>query len=144
MQSIKYITKYKSAFNGAIYSLDSTYELNFALYLDDLYKKGIIVGWVKNTTKFQFSKKVAFKTKNGEKRHASFIPDFLVFFADGSYKIIETKGWIDSDRNTLLLRQSKADYAMLNFEVLGRKELRALQNKLKADHALPNGWISVK
>ena len=44
-QAIK--SKFVSKFCGNSYTLDSQYELNFAIYLDMLFEKGEIMGWVK-------------------------------------------------------------------------------------------------
>ena len=94
-RSIK--TKYTSKFCGNSYTLDSGYELNFAIWLDMLYEKGLIKGWIKNTTRFAMSKPVKFKRNYGKDEHEQthYVPDFIVFNSDGSYKIIEIKGWLN-------------------------------------------------
>lgn len=139
--------KYKSAFNGQISYLDSSYEINYAIYLDELLKDKKIVGWVKNTTKFALNKPAKYHTSKGEiKEQFGVIPDFIVFMPSGKYKIVETKGWVDSDKNSSILARAKESFKNLNYEVISKPEIIKIQKSLKLKYggALPFGWIVIK
>lgn len=69
--------------DGKSISFDSSYEANFARFLQYLKEKGEIVAFVKNTTKFPFSETVDLSKvcKTGTIQR-SYTPDFLVFYPD--------------------------------------------------------------
>lgn len=140
-------SKFVSKFCGNSYTLDSQYELNFAIYLDMLFERGEIMGWVKNTTRFALSEVVRYKKNFGkdtaEQKH--YIPDFIVFNKDGSYKIIEIKGW-QNEKNTAIKAQVLKDFANLNYEFLGRDEILALQKQILKENkgSLPFGWAKIR
>lgn len=83
-----------------------------------------------------------FGKDTAEQKH--YIPDFIVFNKDGSYKIVEIKGW-QNEKNTAVKDQVLKDFANLNYEYLGRDEILALQKRiLKENKALPFGWAKIR
>lgn len=128
----KYVTELNQ-----VCSLDSNYEYNYALFLDYLYTNGDIKGWVRNTTKFAFSKPVTYA--NG-KVVSSYRPDFIVFGDDGTYEIHEVKGWMN-DRSKLSMQQFKKDYPYLKLKVIYKDDMLALQSEYESKLW---GWENVR
>lgn len=127
--------KYINSLNQ-ICSLDSNYEYNYALYLDHLYDTGKIAGWIRNTTKFGFSKEVEVRGK----KQMSYRPDFIVFGLDGTYEIHEVKGWMN-ERSTAVCTQFQEDYKGLTLRIIGKDEILSLQRNY-ADKLF--GWVSIR
>lgn len=77
----------------------SRWEANYARYLEWLKVRGEIVDWVHEPETFWFE-----AIKRGVR---SYLPDFRVFENDGSSKLHEVKGWMDSRSKTTLRRMAK-------------------------------------
>lgn len=77
----------------------STWEANYARYLNWLKKIGEIIDWKFEPDTFEF---VPIKKGN-----RFYTPDFKIFNKDGSYEYHEVKGWMDSDSATKLKRMNK-------------------------------------
>jgi hypothetical protein len=76
----------------------STWEANYARYLNFLKSQGQIKDW-------QYEAKVfTFPVKRGTTEYR---PDFLVTYADGSQEFHETKGYMDQRSQTQLKRMAK-------------------------------------
>lgn len=127
--------KYISALNQ-ICCLDSNYEYNYALYLDHLYQKGTIAGWVRNQTKFGFSKEVEARGK----KQQSCIPDFIIFLPDGTYEIHEVKGWMN-ERSEAILDQFRKDYSGLTIKIITKDDILSLQRNF-GDKLW--GWVKIR
>lgn len=85
---------------GGIY-LRSSYEANYARYLNWLVKQGQIHSW-------EYEPKVFSFLEHGIKRGKMFYcPDFLIHYPDGSTEWHEVKGWMDNASKTKLRRFAK-------------------------------------
>ncbi len=73
----------------------SSWEHNFCLILMDRVKRGEIASWEYEPQKFSFP------VKRGNK---AYVPDFKVWYPDGSYRWVEIKGYMDSDSRIKLTR----------------------------------------
>lgn len=115
---------------GNLISFDSSYEANFARFLQHLKEKGEILAFVKNTTKFPFSETVDLSQvcKTGTIQR-SYTPDFLVFYPDWTYTVFEIKGWMNK-RDDLKKAQFEKDYSGLKLEYVRKKDLLQIQNSL--------------
>jgi len=77
----------------------SRWEANYARYLQFLKERGEIADWAHEPETFWF---------DGIKRGVrSYLPDFRVTENDGSSKLHEVKGWMDSRSKTTLRRMAK-------------------------------------
>lgn len=130
--------RYVSSLNQ-VCTLDSNYEFDYALYLDHLYERGEIAGWVRNTTRFFFSRAVKIPRKKNPMQEAC-VPDFLVFNLDGTYEIHEVKGWMN-ERSTVVVEQFRADYPNLTYKLISKDELLSLQSQYGAKLW---GWVNVR
>lgn len=110
------------------YHYDSSYEHNYILYLQHLVDNGEIVGFIKNTTRFVFTKKIEFRFGNSTRCVESFIPDFIIFLAGNRYEIHEIKGWQD-DRFYSQLHQFEKDYPGILVKVIDRTDMRKFSKK---------------
>lgn len=115
---------------GKSISFDSSYEANFARFLQHLKEKKEILAFVKNTTKFPFSETVDLSKvcKTGTIQR-SYTPDFLVFYPDWTYTVFEIKGWMNK-RDDLKKAQFEKDYSGLKLEYVRKKDLLQIQNSL--------------
>ena len=130
--------KYLSDLNQ-ICHLDSNYEYNYALYLDFLYSTKKIVGWVRNTTLFGFSKPVEVGIGR-MKPINSHRPDFIIFANDAKYEIHEVKGWMN-EKATKVDEQFRKDYPNLVYKVIGKNDMLSLQSEYKNKLW---GWVEVR
>lgn len=124
--------KYVNLLNQ-VCSLDSNYEYDYALWLDHLYEHGKIAGWIRNTTRFAFSKPIE---SFGKTIH-SHCPDFIVFNLDGTYEIHEVKGW-ENERTVKVLAQFKKDYANLTYKMISKEDLKSIQQGIALW-----GWVKI-
>lgn len=77
----------------------SSWEANYARYLNLLIKQGYILRWEYEPDEFEFV-----KIKRGNRYYK---PDFKVFYSDGSYEYHEVKGYYDKTSLTKLKRFRK-------------------------------------
>jgi len=127
--------------NGKYYRLSSSYEINFALYLGELQRRGIISWFIKNTAKFPFSSPVFLGdvTRNHPDYSVnSYIPDFIVFDEFG-YEIVEIKGW-QVDKWERQYEQFKKDYPGVEVQIVGKAEMLELQK----EYSHLEGWIKIR
>ena len=95
----------------------SSWEANYARYLNWLIERGQIAGWKFEAKTFEFA---------GIKRGTRFYtPDFLVTLKDGSYEWHEVKGWMDAASKTRLKRMAKYHPAE-KIVIVGEKWFRAV------------------
>jgi len=77
----------------------SSWEANYARYLNMLIKQKVIIKWEYEPDEFEFV-----KIKRGNRYYK---PDFKVFYSDGSYEYHEVKGYYDKTSLTKLKRFRK-------------------------------------
>lgn len=99
----------------------STWEANYARYLNWLVSLGAITSWEYEPRVF------IFPVKRG---NTSYTPDFRVIKADGSYSWHEIKGWMDATSKTKLKRMAKY-YPEEPITILGQKEYYAIAREVK-------------
>ena len=106
----------------------SSWEANFARYLDFLITNGDIFRWEYEPDRFDFT-----EIKRGTR---SYMPDFKVWDTKDSVPYYyEIKGWMDAKSKTRLKRMTKY-YPTIKVIVFGAKEYRDLTKKLSA--VIPN------
>lgn len=81
------------------YYMRSSWEINYAWYLEWLRKKGDIKKWEYEVDTFWFE-----AIKRGVR---SYKPDFKVYLLDGSIEYHEVKGWMDAKSKTKIQRMAK-------------------------------------
>jgi hypothetical protein len=110
----------------------SSWEANYARYLNLLVAQKVIASWEYEVDTFVF---------HGETRGAiSYLPDFKVWSHEGTHEYHEVKGWMDGKSKTKLKRMQK-HYPNEKVVVIGQKEYRELERRI-ASH-LPN-WEDSK
>lgn len=130
--------KYVNELNQVCH-LDSNYEYDYALYLDDLYRRNTIAGWVRNTTLFAFTEPVNINSIESPKYTNSHRPDFFVFNHDGTYEIHECKGWMN--RKAIAVDKAfRRDFPGLTYKIIGKSELKTIQ--LSGGKQL-FGWVKI-
>lgn len=98
--------------------LRSSWEANYARYLNWLVEQNEIRSWEYEATTFVF---------HGETRGAiTYRPDFKVTENDGSVVYHEVKGWMDGPSKTRLRRMAK-HYPGVKIVVIGQDEYNALK-----------------
>lgn len=107
----------------------SSWEANYARYLNWLKSVGVIASWLYEPQVFEFP------VKRG---NTSYTPDFKVTSIDGSYSWHEVKGWMDAASKTKLKRMAKF-YPSEEVIIIGKKEYYEIARAIK--NALP-GWES--
>lgn len=85
--------------NGQEYYFRSTWEANYARYLDFLVTSDSIQWWEYEPETFWFE-----KIKRGTR---SYLPDFKIYNADGSHHWVEVKGYMDAKSKTKIKRFHK-------------------------------------
>lgn len=102
----------------------SSWEANFARYLNLLIKNGDIIKWEYEPDTFDFT-----EIKRGIR---SYTPDFKVFdTADAEPYYYEIKGWMDDKSKTRLKRMAKY-HPDIQIIVFGQKDYRSLEGSLSA------------
>lgn len=97
--------------------LRSTWEANYARYLDFLLKAGEIRSWEYEAETFEF---------NGIKRGNRFYtPDFKVINRDGSTEYHEVKGWMDPRSATKLKRMAHF-YPEIKIVLVDQKQMLSI------------------
>jgi hypothetical protein len=107
----------------------SSWEANYAHYLQFLKASGSIKDWEHEPETFWF---------NGIKRGTvSYLPDFRVTNLDGSIEYVEIKGWMDSKSKTKVKRMAKY-HPKVKLIVIDSAAYKALAKTAKL--VVP-GWI---
>ena len=83
---------------GGLY-VRSSWEANYARYLNWLISLGEILKWEYEADTFEFK-----KIKRGTR---SYTPDFKIYNPNGSIEYHEVKGWMDQRSNTKLKHMKK-------------------------------------
>lgn len=109
----------------------SSWEANYARYLNWLLEKGEIDRWEYEPETFWF-----LEIKRGVR---SYKPDFKIFEKGISY-FVEVKGWMDPKSKTKLKRMKKY-YPSVRIDVVGVKEYNQIKNTLSR---ILIGWESAK
>lgn len=100
----------------------STWEANYARYLNLLVKSGNIYRWEFEPDTFWF-----LEIKRGVR---SYLPDFKVWETENSKPYyIEIKGWMDPKSKTKLKRMAKY-YPEIELRLVGEKQYREIERKL--------------
>lgn len=107
--------------NGKKYFFQSSWEANYALYLDFLLKQNKILKWEYETDVFIFEK-IKFGTR-------SFRPDFKVFENDGGITYHEVKGWMNKQSKTKLNRM-RIYYPGIKIRLVDREVYRRLEKQV--------------
>ena len=106
----------------------SSWEANYARYLNWLVARGAILSWAYEPQTFWFE-----AIKRGTR---SYTPDFRVDNTDGTYEWHEVKGWMDQKSVTRLTRMAKY-YPEERIEVIGVEWFRKARRNGIA-HMIPN------
>lgn len=105
----------------------SSWEANYARYLNLLKSRGVVLSWDYEPETFWFE-----AVRRGAR---SYLPDFRVTTKDGTY-YVEVKGWMDKKSKTKLKRMAKY-YPKVDLRVVGKKEYCGIERQLAG--AIP-GW----
>lgn len=108
----------------------SSWEANWARYLNFQKKHGAIVDWEYEPETFEFE-----DIKRGSRYYT---PDFKVYNPDGSVEFHEIKGYMDRTSQTKLKRMNKY-YPDVKIIIVGKKEYSAVSKKAKG--FIPNWEI---
>lgn len=108
--------------NGDRIFMRSSWELNYAIYLDYLISINEIEKWEYEVDVFWFE-----KIKRGVR---SYKPDFKIFKKDNSIIYHEVKGWMDSKSKTKLNRM-RIYHPNIKIEVIGAKEYNKIKKEFK-------------
>lgn len=102
----------------------SSWEANYARYLNLLKKMGVVDSWEYEPETFWFG--------NIRRGVRSYLPDFRVKYTDRSAPIyVEIKGWMDDKSKTKLARMKKY-HPEIPLELIGSRDYRALALKWKS------------
>lgn len=107
--------------NGQIIFFRSSWEANYALYLDFLIKQKQIKSWQFEADTFWFE-----KIKRGVR---SYKPDFKVTNLNDSTEYHEVKGWMDAKSKTKIRRMAKY-HPHIKLIVIDQEFYRDLKKKL--------------
>lgn len=101
----------------------SSWEANYARYLNYLIKTGEIKSWEFEPDTFQFEKEV-----RGVK---SYLPDFKVWKLDNTFEYHEVKGWMDAKSKAKLKKFAKY-YPLISLKLIDSKEYKKLEKQFKS------------
>ena len=102
----------------------SSWEANYARYLNFLKLKGLIYKWEFEPDTFWFE-----KIKRGVR---SYLPDFKIWDSPLSMPYyVEVKGWMDDKSKTKLKRMNKY-YPEIRVDVVARKEYNEIKKKISS------------
>lgn len=110
----------------------SSWEANYARYLNFQVKHGAIKEWHYEPKTFEFP------VKRGSKFYT---PDFLIINNNGSKEYHEIKGYMDAQSKTKLKRMKKY-YPEVKLYVIAKKEYYAIARKIKG--FIPNWEVDKK
>lgn len=100
----------------------SSWEANYARYLNFLIKQKQIHKWEFEPNTFRFE-----EIKRGTR---SYLPDFKIWNKENSIPYyIEVKGWMDDKSKTKLKRMAKY-YPNVEVKIVGEKEYKEIKNKI--------------
>ena len=119
-------TTFKSAWHiigGKRNYYRSSWEANYAYYLEWLKQKKQIVDWEHETDTFWF-----ILIKRGVR---SYLPDFKITNTDGSIEYHEVKGRMDAKSATKIKRMAKY-YPKIKLEVIDSKAYRSIEKTMKS------------
>ena len=103
--------------DGKYIFMRSSWELNYAHYLNFLIQQKEIISWEYEADTFWFD-----KIKRGVR---SYKPDFKVFNPNGTITYHEVKGWMDDKSATKLKRMAKY-HPKVDIKLIGSKEYKAI------------------
>ena len=103
--------------------LRSSWEANYARYLNFIVLNGQIKKWEYEVDTFVFH-----KIKRG---CMSYLPDFKVFNNDGTIEYHEVKGWFDNKSKTKLSRMGKY-YPEIKIVLIAKKEYQIIKKELSS------------
>lgn len=106
----------------------SSWEANYARFLEWQKQRGLIAEWEYEPETFWFE-----KIRRGVR---SFLPDFRVTENNGARHFVEVKGWMDAKSKTKLKRMAKY-YPDVDLRLIDAKAYREIDRKLGG--AIP-GW----
>jgi hypothetical protein len=106
----------------------SRWEANYARYLQWMKERGYITDWKHEPETFWFE-----AIKRGVR---SYLPDFRVWEKDGSSRLHEVKGWMDSRSKTTLRRMAKY-HPDQTIVLVDAKKYRAIARKVGS---MIKGW----
>lgn len=105
----------------------SSWEANYARYLNMLRRAGEITRWEYEAETFWFE-----KIRRGVR---SFTPDFKITRPDGSVYFVEVKGWMDARSQTKLKRMKKY-HPKVELVLVGQTEYEAINRACR--NSVPN------
>lgn len=108
----------------------SSWEANYARYLNLLQETGEIAGWEYEPDTFRFP--------GVERGCITYTPDFKVFDHDGGHEYHEVKGWLDAKSKTRLKRMAK-HFSEEALHLIGEKQYREIERKVGSGL---EGWES--
>ena len=97
----------------------SSWEANYARYLQFLQDFGMIFNWEFEVDTFWFD-----KVPRGTR---SYLPDFKIWLDSSSFFYVETKGWMD-DKSATKLKRMQEYYPEILVKVVRRKELLNIED----------------
>jgi hypothetical protein len=100
----------------------STWEINYAFYLEWLKQQGEIKNW-----EYEPRPRYYFYAKDGHPLGNGYLPDFKVTRNDDTFYLVEIKGY---RQGTLKLRRMEKHYPDIKIELVDQKEYNALKKKL--------------
>lgn len=106
----------------------SSWEANYARFLNLLVGQGAISSWEYEADTFWFE-----KIRRGVR---SYTPDFKITEPSGAIYYVEVKGWMDAKSKTKIRRMGKY-HPKVDLRVVGEKAYREIERKLAG--AIP-GW----
>ena len=114
--------------NGTKLYCRSSWEANYAFYLEWLRLQGKVAKWLHEPLRFDFH-----KIKSGNN---SYLPDFQVFNLDGSHEWHEIKGFYDASSKTKIKR-FKFYYPDEKFILIDSKAYKQLASQV---YRIVPGW----
>ncbi len=107
---------------GVPINFRSTWEINYAFYLEWLVKQGEIKKW-----EYEPRPRYYFYAKDGHPLDNGYLPDFKVTRSDNSFYLVEIKGY---KQGTMKLKRMAKHYPEIEIELVDAKEYNALKKKL--------------
>lgn len=111
------------------YFYRSKWEANYARYLQVLKTKGLILDWQFEPDKFYFN------NAKGKQAVKAYVPDFKVFYKEGTFEYHEVKGYMDSKAKTKLKRFAEHN-PTLNIKIIDKNWFKAFE---QLNHPI-DGW----
>lgn len=111
--------------NGKTYTFRSSWEGNYAHYLDWLWARGEIKEW-----EYEPQPRYEFIVNEGNRQRAlslGYLPDFKVINNDGTFYLVELKG---RTQGMMKLKRMKRFYPKIKIELVQRAEYMALKKKV--------------